>query len=153
MRSVVLLLNEIWCTINYRRALSRHSLGISKHCWTALYPNLCGIFTSTSQYRTKYIRHLSFAIISDVRSSFSYWLIARCHCCEDPFYSCTGEQPIKRISMPQDVLQNHAGKPPKSKRINIPRAQSNTENEIHNIQSHSFRSDLDGDSIIPPLFR
>jgi len=54
--------------------------------------------------------------------------------------------------MPQDVLQN-TGKPPKSKRINIPRAQSNTENEIHNFQSHSFRSDMDGDSLIPPLFR
>jgi hypothetical protein len=55
--------------------------------------------------------------------------------------------------MPQDVLQNHTGKPPKSKRINIPRVQSNTETDIHNFQSQSFRSDMDGDSLIPPLFR
>ncbi|XP_069700575.1 WD repeat-containing protein 37 [Periplaneta americana] len=55
--------------------------------------------------------------------------------------------------MPQDVVQNHTGKPPKSKRINIPRVQSNTESEIHNFQSHSFRSDMDADSLIPPLFR
>ncbi|KDR14307.1 WD repeat-containing protein 37 [Zootermopsis nevadensis] len=54
--------------------------------------------------------------------------------------------------MPQDVVQNHAGKP-KSKRINIPRVQSSAESEIHNLQSHSFRTDMDGDSMIPPLFR
>lgn len=51
------------------------------------------------------------------------------------------------------MVQNNTGKPPKSKRINIPRVQSNTESEIHNFQSHSFRSDMDGDSLIPPLFR
>jgi hypothetical protein len=58
-----------------------------------------------------------------------------------------------KIGMPQDVLQNHPGKPPKSKRINIPRVQSNAESESHNFQSHSFRSDMDGDNSIPPLFR
>ncbi|PSN38487.1 WD repeat-containing protein 37 [Blattella germanica] len=54
--------------------------------------------------------------------------------------------------MPQDVVPNHTGKPPKSKRINIPRVQSNAESEIHNFQSHSFRSDMEGDSMIPPIF-
>ena len=55
--------------------------------------------------------------------------------------------------MPQDVVPNHTGKPPKSKRINIPRVQSNTESEIHNFQSQSFRSDMESDSMIPPIFR
>ncbi|XP_066993121.1 WD repeat-containing protein 37 isoform X2 [Anabrus simplex] len=55
--------------------------------------------------------------------------------------------------MPQDVVQNHTTKPPKSKRINIPRVQSNTESDIQPYQCPSVRSDMDGDSIIPPIFR
>lgn len=55
--------------------------------------------------------------------------------------------------MPQDVVPNHTAKPPKSKRINIPRVQSNAESEIHNFQSQSFRSDMETESMIPPIFR
>jgi hypothetical protein len=79
--------------------------------------------------------------------------VADCHCCREGPFHWNGKEVCQEISMPQDVFQNHTGKPPKSKRINIPRVLSNAESEIHNFQSHSFRSDMDGDSLIPPLFR
>nr|CAD7434181.1 unnamed protein product [Timema monikensis] len=54
--------------------------------------------------------------------------------------------------MPHDI-QNNASKPPKSKRINIPRVHSNIENEIQNFQSAGFRPDIEGDSILPSALR
>ncbi|KAK7867581.1 hypothetical protein R5R35_005282 [Gryllus longicercus] len=60
---------------------------------------------------------------------------------------CTGD-----ANMPQDVVQNLSAKPPKSKRINIPRVQSNAESEIQPFLTN-FRSDMDGESVIPPVFR
>nr|CAD7438390.1 unnamed protein product [Timema bartmani] len=54
--------------------------------------------------------------------------------------------------MPQDI-QNNASKPPKSKRINIPRVHSNIENEIQNFQSAGFRPDIEGDGVLPSALR
>ncbi|XP_046996838.1 WD repeat-containing protein 37 isoform X1 [Schistocerca americana] len=55
--------------------------------------------------------------------------------------------------MPQDAAQSQMGKPPKSKRITIPRVQSNTDNENHPALFPSWRSDLDSEVPVPPTFR
>lgn len=55
--------------------------------------------------------------------------------------------------MPQDIVQNLSSKPPKSKRINIPRALSNTDGDINSFLLSNIRAEGDVESTIPPLFR
>ncbi|XP_071451947.1 WD repeat-containing protein 37 [Hetaerina americana] len=55
--------------------------------------------------------------------------------------------------MPQDVLPNLAVKPPKSKRINIPRSHNNNPEDVQPLNYLNQRPETEGESMLPPLIR